>query len=386
MGMADSVETHYVKGGFATAGEVVLSQTKTTRTIFKPAVHSGGVRGEVIRQKIGKEGEWVTVNEVDFRRLPADCGVSLDLDTAATKALYDQLTNLYQVQAKGVEFGDNEYVVGKAGEVLIVDDASKQKAIQELLDQGYSEEVWESLAKKDPDLATRLAVAQVHVDRQETIKEFEAAMVTQADSESFWQGFFEKHPWILEAAFSASVFMLNGETYLGGKQPVGRQGAGGVATDYLFGDESTKSFAVIDIKKPKSGLVGPIYRGDAGTGYDNEVYSMHGELSGGVVQVRNQISVAVEHFHSVLGAGFKDKINRVHPKGVLVAGCLKDLDQRQKDSFNQFRHGLFSLTVITYDELLNRLKKLYDMDYENTEEVNADEAGDEPINLDDIPF
>lgn len=392
--MADSVNTHYVKGGFATAGEVVLSQTKTTRTIFKPAVHNGGVRGEVIRQKIGKEGKWVTVNEVDFRSLPADCGVSLDLDTAATKALYDQLTNLYRVQANGVEFGDNQYVVGKAGEVLIVDDASKQKAIQELLDQGYSEDVWQSLAKKDPDLATRLAVAQVHVDRQVVIKEFEDAMVAETNNEAFWQQFFEKYPWILEAAFSASVFMLNGETYLGGKQPVGRQGAGGVATDYLFGDESTKSFAVIDIKKPKSELVGSLYRGEAGSGYDNEIYSMHNELTGGVVQVRNQISVAVEQFQAVLGVGFKDKINRVHPKGVLITGCLKDLNQREKDSFNQFRHGLFSLTVITYDELLNRLKKLYGMDYENTENVITETVSptemtstiDEPINLDDIPF
>lgn len=385
--MADSISTHYVKGGFATAGDVVLSQTKTTRTIFKPAVHSGGVRGEVIRQKIGKEGEWVTVNEVDFRRLPADCGVSLGLDTAATKALYDQLTNLYQVQSKGVSFGDQKFVVAKADEVLLVDDASKQKAIQEILDQGYSEEFWENLAEKNPDLATRLAVAQVQVDRQTVIKEFEAAMVSHPADESLWQEFFQKHPWVLQAAFSAPVFMLAGETYVGGKAPVGRQGAGGVATDYLFADESTKSFAVVDIKTPKAGLVGSAYRGDKGSGLDNETYSMHADLSGGIVQVRNQITVAVEHFQSVLGVGYKDKINRVHPKGVLVTGDLRGLSQREKDSFNQFRHGLYSLTVITYDELLSRLKILFGLKstpYEPTPETVV--ADDEPINLDDIAF
>jgi hypothetical protein len=385
--MADSIETHYVKGGFATADEVVLAETKTTRTIFKPGVHGGGVRGELIRQKIGKDGKWATVNEVNFRQLAADCGVALELDTAATKQLYERLTQLYEVQGKGVAFGDQKYVVAKENEVLLVDDASKRKAIKELLDQGYSEEIWESLARKNPDLATRLAVAQVQVDRQEVINQFEQAMKDHADDEGFWQEFFQKHPWILQVAFSAPVFMLNGETYLGGKQPVGRQGAGGVATDYLFGDESTKSFAVIDIKTPKAGLVGPVYRGKAGTGYDNETYSMHHDLSGGVVQVRNQITVAIEHFQSVLGVGFKDKINRVHPKGVLITGCLRDLDQRQKDSFNQFRHGLYSLTVITYDELLNRLKKLYGLEYVNTEEVvPAEDDADKPIDLDEIPF
>lgn len=380
--MAGTIETHYVKGGFATAGEVVLAQTKTTRTIFRPAVHGGGVRGELIRQKIGKGGGWVTVNEVNFRQLAADCGVALELDTAATKLLYERLTQLYEVQGNGVELGDQKYVVAKENEVLLVDDRSKRKAIQELLDQGHSEEIWQVLAQKNPDLASRLAVAQVQVNRQEVIKEFERSMVSRADDEGFWQRFFQDHPWILEAAFSASVFMLNGETYLGGKQPVGRQGAGGVATDYLFGDESTKGFGVVDIKKPKAGLVGPLYRGESGSGYDNETYGMHYDLSGGVVQVRNQITVAIEHFQSVLGVGFKDRINRVHPKGVLVTGCLKDLSQREKDSFNQFRHGLYSLTVITFDELLNRLKKLYGLEYKNIDEVVADV----PIDLDDIPF
>lgn len=385
--MADSIETHYVKGGFATAGEVVLVQTATTRTIFRPAVHSGGVRGEIIRQKVGTDGKWADISEVDFRRIPADSGVSVELDTAGTKLLYEKLTNLYMVQENGVEWGDQKYVVHKEGEVLIVDDESKHKAIQEILDQGYSEEFWDSLTQKNPDLATRLAAAQVQMDRQVVIQVFEQSMVTQAGVEEYWQKFFQDNPWILEAAFSASVFMIDGETYLGGKRPTGRQGTGGVATDYLFGDESTKSFAVVDIKKPSSGIVGSLYRGVAGSGSDSETYSMHAELSGGVVQVRNQITVAVEHFQSVLGEEYKEKINRVHPKGVLVTGTLQGLSQRQKDSFNQFRHSLHSLTVITYDELLNRLKKLYGLEYENTDSIASDATSvEEDINFDDIPF
>lgn len=383
--MADKISTHYIKGGFASSDEIVLVTTPTTRTIFRPALHDGGVRGEVIRQKIGKDGNWADISEVDFRRLPADSGVCIDIDTAGTKLLYDRLAQLYKLQGHGVEFGDQKYVVGKEEEVLIVDDATKQKAIQEILDKGYSEDFWEQLSRKNPDLATRLAVAQVHVDRQATIQEFEDSLTTHADEESYWQSFFEKHPWMLEAAFSASVFMLAGETYLGGKRPIGRNGSGGVATDYLFGDESTKSFAVVDIKKPASNLVGAVYRGDQGSGNSNEVYSMHPELSGGVVQVRTQITVAVEHYKSVLGEEYGDKINRIHPRGVLVSGVLAGLTQKQKDSLNQFRHGLYSLTVITFDELLNRLKKLYGLSYENTD-TSADDVADEPINLDDIPF
>lgn len=146
-------------------------------------------------------------------------------------------------------------------------------------------------------------------------------------------------------------------------------------------DESTKSFAVVDIKTPGSQLVGDRYRGDAGSGLPNEIYSIHPALSGGVVQVRNQIAVAVDNFTETLGAGFAE-LNRVHPKGVLISGMLSELNERERDSFNYFRQGLFSMTVITYDEVLHRLKLLFDQG--STKVVDTAEPQDEPP--DDIPW
>ena len=56
-------------------------------------------------------------------------------------------------------------------------------------------------------------------------------------------------------------------------------------------------------------------------------------------------------------------------------------------SFNQFRHGLYSLTVIIYDELLSRLKILFGLDASPSEPTpETVVADDEPINLDDIAF
>lgn len=390
--MAEEIHTHTVARGFANADEVVLATTPTTRTVLRPAIHSGGIRGHIIRQKKGIGGNWADTNEVNFAKLPPDSGVSIELNTEATKILHERLTQLYEVQGKGIGYGDQEFIVGRKDEVLVIDDTNKHQAIQELLDKGYSEEVWESLTKKDPDLAARLAVAQVQVDREAVINLFEELMVTEKGNESFWQKFFETHPWILEAALSASMFMMNGETYLGGKLPDGRNGVGGVATDYLFGDDSTKSFAVVDIKKPNSELIGPIYRGTAGSGQDSEIYSMHHELSGGLVQVRTQITVAVEDFQSVLGKGYEN-INRVHPRGVLVAGTLADLTQKQADSFNQFRKGFGDVTVITYDEVLSRVKKLYGLQYVNPVPTAESETITEPVAVEDgvidlaeIPF
>jgi hypothetical protein len=243
------------------------------------------------------------------------------------------------------------------------------------------------------DLASRLAAAKIQFDRREVIKEFEAALATHEDNERYWQEFFERHPWILQSAFSVAVFMLSGDTYLGGKMPVGRQGKGGVATDFLFADDTTKSFAVVEIKTPAAHLVGPRYRGEDDAGYDNEVYAMHAELSGGIVQTRNQITVAIENFQAVLGEHYRDKINRVHPMGVLVIGSTSTLSKRQKDSFNQFRHTLHSLTVITFDELLNRLKLLLDVREDRgdgipwpKEPMPESEWEDDFDYSDDVPF
>jgi hypothetical protein len=374
--MNDIISTHSVARGFVEVDDIELTVTSRTRIVFRPAIHAGGIRGFIIRQKIGKDGSWKDVNEVNFNAVPADCGVSIELNTEALTRLYEKLSHLSTLYQRGIERGDQTYVVGTADETIIVNDQSMAVAIQRLLSEGHSESFWDALTRRDPDLASRLAASHLQMARQEAIAEFELSMIHHASDEAYWQEFFEGRPWMLQSAFSAPVFMLNGETYLGGKQPIGRNGKGGVATDFLFADDSTKSFAVVEIKTPHAKLVGSLYRGTKMTDFDNDVHSMHPDLTGAVIQTRNQIAVAVEDFQTVLQRGFRDKINRVHPKGVLVAGTAATLSQREKESFNHSRHGLHSLTVITYDELLHRLKLLY-ID-ERSAVVEDDPWSDEP--------
>lgn len=357
--MSEEVQTHYVKGGYSTVDDVVLSATKTTRIVFRPAVHGSGVRGEVIRQKVGSDGNFVDSNEVNFRTLPADCGVKIELDTDAVNKLTEKIEQLRLLPADRVPVGDSKWIVARPNEVLLVDDKTKARAIRELLSQGHTEQFWNALTKSDPDLATRLAIGQIQLDRHAALTQFNEALSTERDNEAFWQSFFGDNPWMLQAAFSAPVFLLAGDTYVGGKRAINRQGKGGVATDFLFADASTKSFAVVEIKTPKTPLIGGVYRGERDVDLDNETYSMSAALSGAVVQTRNQIAVAIDDFASVLGKTF-DTVNRVHPKGVLVVGTASALGSREKDSFNHFRSGLFSLTVITFDEVLHRLCLLYD--------------------------
>jgi hypothetical protein len=382
--MPDSIHTHSVGRGFAVSDEIVLDESPRTRIVFRPELHGGGVRGHIIRQKIGADGTWADSNEVNFNSVPPDCGVRIELDTDATHKLLEKLTHLYQVQSQGVAYGDHNFVVAEEDEVVVVNDRNKAAVIQTLVDQGLSEEFWEMLSAADPDLAARLAAGRIQYERDQALREFEEALRTHPEDESYWQRFFETNHWLLQGIFASTVYFVGGDIYVGGKGAVGRQGRGGVATDFLFSDDSTKSFAVVEIKTPAAPTVGARYRGQAGEGDRNETFSMHGDLTGGIVQTRNQIAVAIEDFESVLGRTLGPELNRIHPRGVLIIGKVDALSGRQLASFNHFRYGLSDLTVVTFDELLKRSQLLFGSETSPT--PSAPTAETESISVDDIPF
>lgn len=361
----DLVHTVSVASGVARADDIVLVTAARTRTLFRPSLVSKGVRGHVIRQKIGADGHWADLNEVNFNSVPADCGVSIELDSAGTRLLFEELQRLYEVQGKGVRQGDHSFVVAPAGQVVRVRDTDAAAQIERMVGQGHSAEMWKQLADADPALADQLAAARLQVSRRSAILEFAASLETHPKEERYWQGFFEQNPWMLQCASAATVYVLSGDTYIGGKLPIGRGGKGGVATDFVTADASTKSFGVVEIKTPSALLVGPEYRNedDDEIDFDNVVFSMHAELSGAVVQTRNQMAVAIEDFHAVLRRHPQGtELNRLHPKGILIVGTLNGLSAREAASFNQFRHGQNSLTILTFDELLRRLAITYEVE------------------------
>lgn len=359
--MVDHMETHSVARGVANTDPVIVEETSKTRVVFKPTIHEGGIRGDLIRQNKDSDGNWSEVGKVNFRNAAPDTVVSIPLRTDALRKLYDELFKLYAVQNRGVLPGSHNYVVAKKDEIVVTNENLGQ-IIQKLIDENHSQKFWDTLVKNQSDFAMRLAESQIQRNRMAVIGQFEQDMQSHGDNEKHWQDFFGEHPWILQSAFAFTAFQLRGETYVGGKNCSGRNGQGGVATDFLFQDESTQSFAVADIKTPNTELMaGRVYRGKDGSSGSNVVYPVSGHLSGGVIQVRTQIAEAIRNFDSQLGYSFPE-LNRVHPHGVLVAGNYANLNEEQKRSFNHFRHGLFGLTVITFDELLSRLRQLYAFD------------------------
>lgn len=145
--------------------------------------------------------------------------------------------------------------------------------------------------------------------------------------------------------------MLGGKVYVGGK---GIDNRGGNLLDFLCSNQLTKNTALVEIKTPKTRLLGNQYRGD--------VYNVSAELSGAVIQVSNYKDSLIKEYDRLVNQGENDFDAFNPPCLIIVGNTENDLaDRRQRKSFELFRGGLRDVQVITYDELFSKVDILVNL-------------------------
>jgi hypothetical protein len=335
---------------------IVLRENEITRLIFSPCwVSASGnpLRGGFRFQRKSPKETWEDIEHRPMSSLKKDEGYELNLDGSDIAKLFSGLEEIKDTLSQhGHHYGTRTFALSQAN----VEGIFLQIGNVENRDW-----VIEQLKKLEVDNFENLGSA-IGRARLENVIEFFETNIANTD-ESFWQSFFQNNPWIIQQVFAFPVIYLNGETYLGGKNSKGRQGSGGSATDFLFANGSNGSFAVVEVKTPNCDLVGTCYRGEQGSGDKNEIYRIHGDLTGGIVQMENQIYTAVEYFKTTIGEDYED-LNHLNPSGVLIAGNYSSMPDQQKKSFDLFRKSLGKNQVYTFDEVLAKLKLLKTV-YEN---------------------
>lgn len=348
--MTDIIQTRSTSRETMDVSSIILRETSTTRLVFEPKWVDNSdhpLRGGFRFQRKGSGDTWEDFGSRSLGLLHKDEEYKLNLKPEEIYTLLSQLSEIHNtLQEHGHCPGVRSVLLNRdnaGGIFLQIGRVENREWIIEQLKQLESEN-FENLGNAIGRAKLEKAINAMRDN------------LTNSD-EAFWQSFFERNTWILQQVFSFPVIYLQGETYLGGKNSRGRSGAGGSATDFLLRNGTNGSFAVIEIKTPLSGLVGALYRGVAGSGGANETYQIHGDLSGGIVQMENQICTAIEHFRSTIGPDYPD-LNRLHPTGVLIAGNFRNLDAGQGRSFNLFRKSLGKNLVYTYDEIIAKLELL----------------------------
>jgi hypothetical protein len=202
------------------------------------------------------------------------------------------------------------------------------------------------LAKDERRALYKLKADIELVTLSELITVFEKLLDANSNEER-WQQFLAENIFILDLAFGYPVKIIGEKPYVGGK---GFNGQGGQFSDFVMASDSTSSLAIIEIKAPSKELL-------SSTEYRASVYAPSRELSGSVSQALSQRMSLQQNFFS-LANKLTERVNAVSVPIVIIIGRNPDEDSK-KISFECYRNSLRDVLIITFDELLLRLKTIY---------------------------
>lgn len=281
--------------------------------------------------------------------------------------LYEELTSLYKIyRDEGIPLGENRFV--RASRTV--------KAVAEMSDEELTEVIrtkesmgsealarlirWASKADNFSLMSKRLESLELDslykLNATVGISTFKRALKTWSDNrnnpdEEFWQNLLANHSFVLEQIFYFPVVIIKSKAYVGGKSVLNR---GGNLVDFLIKNKVTKAVGLIEIKTPKTPLLGSRYR--------DEIYNISSELSGAIVQVLSYRENLTREGDSLLRKHGLD-LESFDPKCVVIIGRVdRELDSpEKKQGFEVFRRQMSDAEIITYDEIFERTKRLVEL-------------------------
>jgi len=169
------------------------------------------------------------------------------------------------------------------------------------------------------------------------------------DDEKFWQNLFKENNFILSQVFACPFIFIDEQFFCGGKRGTNK---GGVETDFIYQNKLTQNTAFIEIKTPITDLTNKsLYLGKSDND-NNAIYCINSELTGGINELLNQRNRFIQKKDSL------EEIERKHEnfKCIFIGGMISSLTSGQLKSFELYRNSLRDVEIITYDELLERIK------------------------------
>ena len=129
----------------------------------------------------------------------------------------------------------------------------------------------------------------------------------------------------------------------------GIENRGGGEIDFLVRNALTHNVSFVEIKTPKTPITAGAYR-------TSGAFSLHKELTGGVVQVLGYRDTFEKAFTQLrLESGLGD-FRSYNPRCILIAGSAESLEPDEARSFELFRGALSDVDIWTFDEVAARLQ------------------------------
>ncbi len=203
----------------------------------------------------------------------------------------------------------------------------------------------ETLAKEEPAELLRLKENIELVSLARLIERC-SELLQPSTKETKWQKLLSENPFILSLAFHYPVICIGDVPYVGGKS---HTGSGGSHSDFLMAAAATSNLALVEIKGPGTPIVGKPYRG---------IYPPSTDLTGAVAQILSQRGELQLNFTSV-GRQLDRLGFRTHQIACVVIAGRSPTVEDQIQGFEQYRHTLQGVHIVTFDELVEKLKALH---------------------------
>ena len=204
-----------------------------------------------------------------------------------------------------------------------------------------------SIAKVAPEKLLALSADIETIALDELIVRMEA-MMQQDLTEASWQAFFMANPFVISLALPYAVFVLGEQAHVGGTKI---NGVGENIADYLVAQKFTGGLGVIEIKRPSHELVTEkVFRGG--------VHAPHPKVTSAIAQVLGQKAQLTANFANK--AVYDETLRGKHVMNVncvVIIGITPPSEGQQR-SFDLFRDAVKNVSVLTFDELLDRIRDL----------------------------
>jgi hypothetical protein len=306
-------------------------QTTITRALFWRIPHNSSEKGD-IRLKLGrykKTRDWSHHEEPEALNPKSE----LTLDDVEFKAL--------------IGFIQENYEPFKAGTKAFIPldkpfDSHTAEAIKGLFNHPEKRGLLDFIAQHDI-IPEHLILAMHHKRRIEAINEY-TRMLAEDRTEQPWQAWFQKNSWVLGTEF---VRVLD-------ERAIDTQHI----SDFLM--QAYDGFLdVVEIKRPERKLTFWADKPDHG----NCVPSS--DLIKAITQASRYIYEVEREANSVKFLERVDHVKTIKPRCILIFGRSNNWDSERSESYRILNSSFHNLTILTYDHVLDRARRLLKHDNES---------------------
>lgn len=358
----------------AQCNAVVLKVNESFRYLFVPKLidnskdKSKCISGQFIVQKKSKNDTWDNYNALPLNKLAMGQWINLDLSTSSMEifiSYIEKLREIYIKDGKYDSFGTIKTFVfsnklDAEEKDIILEMFNKNSELKTELKKLLNEDIkLEDVLKAIENKKISIEEITDNLDNNETNKVYnvlQAKLINpifledslENSDEKFWQNLFKEHPNIISSVIPSVVHIIEDQPYMGGKA-IDNKGAS--IGDFLY-KAGTENVSIIEIKTPTTELLGNKYR-------DN-VFCPSKELSGSIVQIRKQKDGLIKEYNSIKVESMKKgkNFNAYDPKSYIIIGNTNQLTEEENESFELFRNSLKDIEIITFNELIDKLKIL----------------------------